>query len=373
VTSSQEIKTIRLKMKMMKGKKLITFMMIGSLLLSACSHTEEQKCGPVKVKTTIVGVSTTDNSQNYSGTIEEMNGTALSMVGGGTLRQLNISQGQMVSKGQLIAAVDGYSQSSAVEASQAQTQQAKNALAQAQDYYKRMKLIHDNGSLPEVRWIEAKTQLKQAESVVRAAMAGEDISRKTLTDTRLYAPFSGYISAKTAEIGQNIGPGMPVAILVKIDRVKVKVSVPEDEIAKIQKDQQIWFRVASLGGKIFTGQVSEKGISADPISRSYEVKAMIENPDHELLPGMICQVEIKGSHASQSIVVPANIIQLTPDNRTFVWIVKGNKAQKTYITLGNNVSDGVKVESGLTIGDKVIIEGQQKISTGMTIKEEKNK
>ncbi len=357
----------------MKKKNLITIMMMGSLLLSACGHTKDQKREPVKVKTTIVGVSATDNSHNYSGTIEEMNGTALSMVGGGTLRQLNISQGQMVSKGQLIATVDGYSQSSAVTASQAQTQQAKNALAQAQDYYKRMKLIHDNGSLPEVRWIEAKTQLKQAESAVRAAKAGENISRKTLTDTHLYAPFSGYISAKMAEIGQNIGPGMPVAILVKIDRVKVKVSVPEDEIAKIQKGQQVWLRVASLGGKVFTGQIAEKGVSADPISRSYQVKAIIENPNHELLPGMVCQAGIKSSHASQSIAVPADIIQLTPDNRTFVWIVKGNKAQKRYITLGENMTEGVSVENGLTIGDKVIVEGQQKISTGMTVKEENNK
>ena len=373
MASYQEIKTIRLKMKTMKKKNLITFMMIGSLLLSACGHTEEQKRVPVSVKTMIVGVSTTDNGQNYSGTIEEMNGTALSMVGGGTLRQLNVSQGQMVSKGQLIATVDGYSQSSAVAASQAQTQQAKNALAQAQDYYKRMKLIYDNGSLPEIRWIEAKTQLKQAESAVRVAESGENISRKTLTDTKLYVPFSGYISAKMAEVGQNIGPGMPVAILVKIEQVKVKISVTESEVIKIQKGQQVWLRVASLGGKIFTGRIVEKGISADPISRSYEVKAMIENLKHELLPGMVCQVGIREKYASQSIVVPANIIQLTPDNKTFVWTVKGNKAQKTYIALGENMADGVKVESGLTIGDKVIVEGQQKVSTGMTIKEENNK
>ena len=97
---------------------------------------------------------------------------------------------------------------------------------------------------------------------------------------------------------------------------------------------------------------------------------MIENPNHELLPGMVCQVRIRGEHASQSIVVPANIVQLTPDNKTFVWTVKGNKPQKKYITLGENMTDGVKVESGLSLGDKVIIEGQQKISTGMTIKEE---
>lgn len=346
--------------------------MTGLLIFSACNSTSEKKSEPIKVKTMIIGASGTDNSNNYSGTIEEMSGTALSMVAGGTLKQLNISQGQMVTKGQLLATVDGYSQSSAVTASQAQTQQAKDALAQAQDYYKRMKLIHDNGSLPDVRWIEAKTQLKQAESAVRAAKSGENISRKTLTDTHLYAPFSGYISSKMAETGQNVGPGVPVAILVKIDQVKVKISVPESEISKIKKGLSVWLRMGSLGGKVFVGQITEKGVSANPISRSYEVKAMIENPNHELLPGMVCQVGIRENHVTQSIVVPASIIQLTPDNKTFVWTVKGNKAKKTYITLGENLTEGVKVESGLAIGDKVIIEGQQKVSTDMTIKEEQN-
>ena len=100
--------------------------------------------------------------------------------------------------------------------------------------------------------------------------------------------------------------------------------------------------------------------------------ASFENPNHELLPGMVCQVGIRENQVTQSIVVPANIIQLTPDNKTFVWTVKGNKAKKTYITLGENLTEGVKVESGLAIGDKVIIEGQQKVSTDMTIKEEQN-
>ncbi len=70
-----------------------------------------------------------------------------------------------------------------------------------------------------------------------------------------------------------------------------------------------------------------------------------------------------------SIALPANIVQIDADNKTFVWTVQDGKACKTPVTVGDNIGDNVMVTAGLNLGDKVIIEGQQKVSTGMPIKE----
>ncbi len=349
-------------------------LLLAVLALGSCSEKKQdtQAVNPVLVKTMPVGAAPVDGGQAYTGIIEEMSGSSLGFAGAGTVKTLNVSEGQFVARGQLIGSIDPQTMQSTVSMASATRVQAEDALKQAEDAYERMKLLHDNGSLPEIQWIDVQTKLSQAQQMVRQAKASEQIAKKGLTDTRLYAPFSGYVAQKLVEVGANVVPGVPVIKLVKIDHVKVKMSVPEEEISTIARGQKINVTVAALSGKRFTATVVEKGVSADPLSRSYEVKAVIPNPRHELLPGMIANVEGVKTVARKvrtSIALPANIVQIDADNKPFVWTVQDGKACKTPVTVGDNIGDNVMVTAGLNLGDKVIIEGQQKVSTGMPIKE----
>lgn len=334
-------------------------LLAGMLMLGSCG--EKNRKGravePVNVKTMTVQQETADGLQGYSGTIEEMSGSSLSFASVGTLRSVSVGEGQMVRQGQLIATIDETSLKSAHEAALA-------AKEQALDAEERMKILHDAGSLPEIKWIEVQTQVRQA-------LSAEKMAKKALTDTRLYAPFSGYVAEKQAEAGQSVAPGVPIVKLVRIDHVKVSISVPEEEIAQIHTGQSLQVKVPALGGKTFEAKVSEKGVTADALSRSYEVKGIIGNPQHELLPGMIAEVHLgtmgTSQHKEQSITLPAEIIQIDADNRPFVWTVVDNKAQKAYVTLGQNIGDNVQISKGLKAGDKVICEGQQKVSNGMKV------
>lgn len=355
-------------------KEMYLMLLIATLVISSCSEKKQQagQSQPVKVKTMPVGVSAAGGGQAYSGVIEEMSGTSLSFAGAGTVKTLNVSEGQFVAKGQVLGAIDPQTMQNTVNMARATTAQAEDALKQAEDAYGRMKLLHDNGSLPEIQWIDVQTKLSQAQQMVRQARASEQIARKGLTDTRLLAPFSGYVAQKLVDIGSNVVPGMPVIKLVKIDQVKVNISVPEEEISAISKGQTIHVTVAALGGKRFTARVIERGVSADPLSRSYEVKAVIANLSHELLPGMIAGVEGMASVAHKTrtcVSLPATIVQIDADNKPFVWIVQDGKAEKRMITVGENSGDNVMVTAGLSTGDKVIVEGQQKVSTGMQVTE----
>ena len=357
----------------MKSRTLIGLLTV--LVVCGCGKKKEEVLQPVKVKTETVGVSGAVGGESYTGTIEEMNGVALSFTVGGTLKQLLVDEGQMVSKGQLIAVTDGQNQRNSLEMSQANVQTARSAYGQALDAYNRMKMIHDKGSLSEIKWVEAQSNLEKAKSQLEAAQAQSRIAGKSVGDTRIYAPFSGYISKKNVEIGQTVSPGLPVVNLVRIDNVKVKISVPETEISNIPNGSTVKVRVDALGNRFFTGRITEKNVSGNALSHTYDVKAVIANNDHQLLPGMIAEVntEAKTPHSSpltpNSISLPAGIIQLDPDNRTFVWTVVNGKAQKTFVTTGDNIGDKVAITSGLQPGDKVITEGQQKVSTGMAVTE----
>ena len=379
---------------MMKTKIMIALSAL-SLLTVSCGRQKQQEENVVRVKTMEVAATSLYGGQTYSGTIEENNGVSLSFPVGGTVKQLNIAEGQSVAASQLVAVLDATTLGYLVSASSATVGQAQAAVgqahvglaqaeksaAQALDAYKRMKLLHDNGSLPEIKWVEVQTryqqaqdavnqvrqQVSQAEAAVQTAKAQKNISLKNLHDTRLYAPSSGYISKKFTEVGQNIAPAQPVAMLVDIRQVKVKISVPEDEIARVRLGQTLRFTVSSLLGKSFTARVTEKGVAADPITRSYEVKALADNADRKLLPGMVCDVYAQQASPTAAFTLPANIIQIDVDNRPFVWTVVGGVARKTSVMLGESVGDNVQIVGGLSSKDRIIVEGQQKVSNGMRV------
>lgn len=356
----------------MKSKAMIG--LLTFLVVCSCGKKKEDAVQPVKVKTETVGTGGAAGGESYTGTVEEMNGVALSFTVGGTLRQLLVDEGQMVSKGQLIAVTDGQDQRNNLEVSRANVQSARAAYNQALDSYKRMKMIHDRGSLSDIKWVEAQSTLERAKSALEAAQAQSRIAGKGVGDTRLYAPFSGYISHKNVEAGQTVAPGLPIVSLVRIDNVKVKVSVPESEISNIPDGATVSIHVDALGNRLFSGKITEKNVSGNALSHTYDVKAVVANAGHKLLPGMIAEVSVPRSASTGSagtVTLPAGIIQLTSDNRTFVWTVVGGKARKTFVTTGDNIGDRVAVTGGLRPGDKVIVEGQQKVSSDMAVMEQK--
>lgn len=341
-------------MKMRKIYCVVTLLASICLTTGCKKEQVKQDTVPVKVKTETVQPRPTNGDASFSATVEEESGTVLSFTAGGTLRSLNASQGQMIQKGALLGVVNETTLRNAYESARAIREQAEDA-------YRRMKLLHDNKSLPEIQWIEVQSKLKQA-------VAAERIARKSLSDSRLYAPFSGYVSEKMAEAGQNVMPGMPILKIVKIDRVKVKMAVPENEIANIRKGETVTVQVDALGGKTYKGIITEKGVTANPLSRSYDVKALVANPNHDLLPGMVCNTWLNGTKGtSTAILLPPEVINIDGNNRQFVWLKTGGKATKRYIETGEQTTAGVIITSGLSGGEEVIVEGQQKVSEGTTV------
>ena len=331
-------------------------MMAAVALMALCSCGEKKQTAEeqtVRVKVQQIQAEAVNGEQGFSGTIEEQSGASLSFATAGTIKRIYVNSGQTVGAGQLIAELDPTTMQNAYTI-------AKTALEQAQDTYNRMKELHEDGSLPEMQWIAIENQLK-------SATASEAMAKKSLADTKLYAPFGGYIATKDAEVGQNAGPGVPVVKLVSIGSVKVKISVPEDDIQRIKKGSSMKIIVPALGNREFSGSVTERGVSADPRSRTYEVKATINNHDGQLLPGMICQAFTNYMQGTTGVFVPANLVQLDSDNNTFVWVVNGGKAVKRQIFISNETAQGAQVSGGLSDGDQIIVAGQQKVSNGMKV------
>jgi membrane fusion protein (multidrug efflux system) len=302
----------------MKQKRKLMVLVCMTLLVGCQPKKMTEQIQPVTVRVVKMMPVQINGAQSYSGTMEEVSGTSLSFSVGGMVKQVLVDEGQRVSKGQLLAVVDDETTRNAHASAQSVRQQAEDA-------YRRMKQLHDNGSLPEIQWVEVESKLKQA-------VSSEQIAKKGLKDTRLYAPFAGVIGQKSIDVGQNAIPGVQTFKLVNINQVKVKISVPENEISKVRIGQIAVINVSALGGRTFEGRVCEKGISADALSRSYDVKILIDNKGGLLMPGMICDASLeKVGWSRQSLYCLASIIQLDDDNRQFVWVDVNGKAQKRMV------------------------------------------
>ena len=340
------------RIKKMKANIYILSMTIVLSLCSCKPASKEMKAAAaVSVKTMMVENSSEVGYRSYVGTVEEASGSQLSFATMGTVSQVLVDEGQAVRKGQVLAVLDKTTLQNAYDI-------ARSTLRQAEDGYKRLYTLYKKGSLPEVKYIEIQTQLAQAQ-------AGERIARKNIRDCVLRAPFSGYISQKMVDTGNNIVPGEGCFKLVKLDRVKVKIAVPEKEISSIHRGENIGFSVAALGNQNFEGKVKEIGVQANPFSHTYDVKIELANNGHLLLPGMVCSVSISTTNES-GCIIPQEAV-MTNGNNTYVWIAKNNQSQKRDVKTGGVNDRGVIITDGLIQGDEVIVNGQNNVSEGTKI------
>lgn len=333
------------------------FLTVASVLSVGCSSSgkEEKTEREVPVKTWTVAFCENLGVHEYMGTVEGESSSSLSFQVPGYVERIYVREGQRVAQGELLARLDKTTLQSTYDA-------ACSSLRQAEDAYARMEQLHEKGSLPEIKWVEVQSSLQQARSM-------EQIARKNLNDVELRAPYAGVVAQKSIDTGSSVVPGVPVFQLMKIMRVNVNMAVPEDEIASIGLGDEVSVSVAALGNKSYTGKIIEKGIAADPLVHTYKALVQIDNRSGELLPGMVCIARLGGTRDS-SIVVPNRIVQIDSDGTPFVWVDSDGRATKRPVSVGALSGDGVVVESGLSVGDKVIVEGTSKVSENMKVTEQ---
>jgi len=259
-------------------------------------------------------------------------------------------------KGQLLASLDKSDALNSYSISKAKKEQAEDA-------YSRLKKVYEQGSLTEIKWVEMQTNLSQAQSLAR-------ISKSNLDKCDLRSPMDGYVGRRNIEIGMSaMGLESPFEI-VDIDKVLIKISVPENEIGIIEKGQRAKIMVRALNNEEFDGAVESIGIVANTFSRTYSAKILVENPNLKLKPGMVCDVNLNVSSDNESLVVSVKSIDVNQKGKPYVYVVDRNNknAVKQFVDLGNYRGNKVEITEGLNEGDIIIIEGKEKLHGNFTLR-----
>jgi RND family efflux transporter MFP subunit len=315
----------------------------------ALKETEEVS-NDVKIETALVETQDTTATLNYSGLITPLVSTQLNFQIPGTVELINVNEGDKVRKGDVLAVLDNGSFISSHKAALAMKKQAEDA-------YNRLKTVYDKGSLPEIQWEDVKSKLQQASSA-------EQIARNNLKNCKITAPANGIIGSRNIEVGASVLPGITAINLVNINSVYVKISVPENEINRIEKGQLADVVVPAINRNKITGTVDKIGVLANPISKTYEVKIKIDNSELRIKPGMACDVDLLVNNNSNIITVPSQAVIKLSDNKNYVFLVDPNSniIRKQEVTVGEFYNNSLCILSGLKKGDLIIISGQHKLS-----------
>ena len=349
------------KLKIKNMKRIIFTLIIGALVWGCqqkeAVQTENKKANDrILVKIQPVKDQINDVTLNYSGLAEPMLTVPLSFQVPGKVMHINLDEGDAVKKGQVIATLDKTSYQSAYNAALAMQDQA-------QDAYDRLKTVHEKGSLPAIKWEEVKSKLEQAKS-------SANIARKNLEDCNIISPITGLVGSRSIEVGATATPGITVFKIISTNDLYVRISVPDNEINRIEKSQVATINFPALGGKTFKGTVDKIGVVANTISKTFEVKLKIDNASSEIKPGMICDINLPLKNTSPKLLVPIQSVMKDARGENYVFVVdkQNQTAHQQVVKTAGIINNQLCITSGLKGGDYLVVEGQHKLTNQAKVK-----
>lgn len=337
--------------------KLYAITAVALLLpcINSCDHhviRVERQVEPVTVKVLSVKRGADARSTGFVGTVDASRTNIVNAPASGTLVSLPVRKGESVRKGQILADV----RSETLESAHSM---ASASLEQAEDGWKRVQMLHESGTVSEAEYIKVQMQVQQAR-------ASESAARAALERCKPKAAFDGVVDEIWPSQNVELTIGQPILRLVDIKSLEIHFSLPEGDFGKYQAGQAASVEIPSLG-KTLPGRLAVKGTQAAVLSRSYDCTVTLGSKAEGLMPGMVCKVYLRSTSNEDRIEVPSSSVLTDMDGR-YVWAVQDSVVCKKRITVAGYSKDGILVSEGLEEGDRVIIEGRRKVSSGVKVK-----
>jgi membrane fusion protein (multidrug efflux system) len=261
------------------------------------------------------------------------------------------TEGQLVRKGDLLVELENNEVRAGLAVAVA-------ALSESRSTYNRSE------SLASTQAISASSleQLRAAMQVNEAQVAA---ARARLENSVIRAPFTGRVGLRRVSPGGFVDTSTVITTLDDTDIIKLDFSIPETFLTVVANDMNIAAQSLVYPGRTFDGTVESIDTRLDPVARSVQVRAVLENPDGALKPGMFLTVDLQRDRG-EVLVAPEEAIVPERDEQYVFQVVDG-KAVKRRVTLGRRVPGLVEITGGISAGDLLITEGTHKVRDGSEV------
>lgn len=293
----------------------------------------------------------------------------------GYLDEVRFQDGSYVKEGDVLFVIEQKKFKANVDAAAADLDKAKSDLVQLESDYKRKKQLYAEKYISASELEVAENKFTQANAAIRQAQANLELAEINLGYTEIKAPISGFIGKSLITKGNYVHPSIPsLARIVKTDPIRIAFSVSDKErLTFLQnlkdKRNNISFEIAYPTGEtepieidqIFTGNEINPDTATIPIYIDYK------NPHKKLLPGTFVDVLVVVGQQDKVLTVPLTALAQDSNGTYVIVIDNDNKAEQRYVETGEISGVYQEVKSGLNENDRVVVQGLQKVSAGMTV------
>ena len=212
----------------------------------------------------------------------------------------------------------------------------------------------------------SNAQLDQTRTFSERSLLNMQLAKISLKKSLINSPLKGTAKTRFVKIGEFVRKGDRLVEILEVDRILVKVNIPEQEILKINLGQKVDVELYILGEKKFKGLVKKIGLEADVSNRTFPVEVEVGNKARELRPGMLGRVTFSQEVEQNQVVVPRHTI-LERDSGRIVYVVEGGKSFKREVSTGISQREKVQILKGLKPGEQLVVEGHTKLTDGEEI------
>lgn len=337
----------------------------------------------------------------------------------GKVTAIGVDLGSYVRRGQMLVRLDDVDSKLRVQQGQAQLDQTKAALRQAEEKIgvrpgqnfdvnrvpevanarvalelaeknlRRAEKLIESGDVSRSNYDQQKAQRDQLKEVYEAALSLArqnfaavataranvanaetqlGLARRNLSYALVFSPIDGYVAERSADLGEYVSPTSKVATIVRINPLRIRIDVPEQAIPEINVGQSVSVTTSAWPDKNFSGRIARISPSVSANSRTLTVEAEIENSSGVLKPGQFASVRILQSRAQPAVLVPTRAVR-TESGVSRVFVIKDGHAQQRLVQLGQTENDLVEVKGGIVADEQVATSNVDQLSDGIAVKQ----
>ena len=212
----------------------------------------------------------------------------------------------------------------------------------------------------------AKNGAAQQYQMLQAARARVSLAHKAFADTSVRAPFTGVVAQRLVTTGDYVTKGMKVATIVRVNPLRVQLTVPAQAVSSMAPGQPVTFEVDAYPGRQFEGNVKYVSPALQADQRALTVEATVPNASGVLKPGLFATARIEQPGRTPGVLIPASGVT-TIAGTSRVYVVAGDHVDERIVTIGETVGGLVEITKGLKAGERVATKNVAQLADGIKV------